>query len=767
MTAKVSENSVSQRHRVFISSIASLLLLALLSIAVARAAEEESFMLAGEDSFSLEGESVEGEKKTFNSYIEFGGLYNNSDSQKLGEYSGLNRAGGYVIGNFDIQQRDAYDSDSASFWRLKGTDLGLDSRFISAEYGQQGTYRLFLAYDQLPHHQLDGAKTPFAGVGTDYLNLPENWVPGVTTSTMTWLNDSLKSVEIGTERRKYKGGFILDLARQWRVKLVIQHEDKDGLEATGAVMGVSGFNPLSIVAPKPIEQETNDVDMQLAFNGEKLQTQLAYHLSLFDNHINAFSWENPYQLSLPSVTGYLDNIGSLSTAPDNQAHKISLSAAYRLAAKTRLNGSFAYGLMLQDNPYLAYTVNPLLAVDNPLPRQAADAKSETLHAKLVLTTVPIKNVNIRSSYVYDQRANNTPMEDYAVLRNDSENQNTRLNSPTIRTNLPYGRKQHRFKIDTGYRFLAKNKLTVGYAYERNNRDYAEVEQTDEHKTHIKLASRFLNTLNGWVKYEYIRRAAAEYQGDALFLESHTEQYLASVPASVRFENDPLIRQYNLADVRRNKVSVALNWLPLAPLSIALNGHYNQDDYSQSELGLVYANNFSGTVDFNYVINVELSLYSFYAYEYFQNQQDGYTRFSNAELFLPRDPAQFWQVDTFDKIHTLGLGIDWIVINDTFDFQLDYTYSDALTKTDVGQGNVQSGDSIADLKTKLHSVNLRANYHILENVRLQLSYRYELFKTDDFALDNISPDSMDEVLSLGNNSPDYNAHVVGLSAFYDF
>ena len=65
MTTKVSENSVSQRHRVFISSIASLLLLALLSIAVARAAEEESFMLAGEDSFSLEGESVEGEKKTF------------------------------------------------------------------------------------------------------------------------------------------------------------------------------------------------------------------------------------------------------------------------------------------------------------------------------------------------------------------------------------------------------------------------------------------------------------------------------------------------------------------------------------------------------------------------------------------------------------------------------------------------------------------------------------------------------------------------------
>ncbi len=742
-----------------INTITSLFLIVLFSNPVANA-EEDSFML---DDDLEKSEEV----KDFDSYIELGGLYSNSDSQKFGEYSGLNQKQGYVIGNFAIQHRDAYDSGGTEVWNITGTDLGYDSRSLSAKYEQQGRYKLFFKYDQLPHNQLDSARTPFKGIGTDYLHLPDTWIRDATTTGMTLLNDSLKNVAMGTERQKYNGGFKLNLTKQWNFKLVLQHEKKEGLKATGGVIGISGFNPLAIVAPKPIDQETNNVDVQLAFNGEKGQVQLGYHLSLFDNHTNSFSWQNPYQLRLPSSSGFLDNVGTLSVAPDNQAHKISLSAAYRLSSKTRLNGSLSYGLMHQDSPYIGYTANPLLTVNNPVPRQNTDAKVETLHANLVFTTRPIKNVDIRSSYTYDQRNNNSPMDNYFILRNDSENQITQLSSQTIRTNLPYGRKQHRFKIDTGYRFLAKNKLSIGYAYERNDRDFAQVDHTDEHNAHIKLASSFLNNLNGWAKYEYIVRNAAEYNGEALYLQSHSQRYLSTVPESMRFENDPLIRQYNLADKKRNKVSFSVNWLPSDLLNIGFNGSYSQDDYNKSKLGLIYSDNYNGTLNLDYSINENLSLYSFYSYEYFQNQQHGYARFSNAELLSTRDPDKFWQVETVDKIHTVGLGIDWNIIKDTFDLQLDYTYSHALTETGTEQRNDLNGEPLPDLKTKLHSLNVRANYRFLENMRFQLSYQYEFFRTVDFALDTISPDSIDKVLSLGNSSPDYNAHVVGVSVFYVF
>ncbi len=738
----------------------SLFIITLLTNTVVIAEEEDSFMLDDEPETSPE-------EKNDSNYIEIGGLYSDTNSSKLGEYSGLTDRQGYVIGSLNIQQRDAYDSETAQFWWLTGDNLGLDSRSIQAEYGQQGSYKLFFEYDQLPHHTLVKAKSPFNNIGSDNLRLPDDWVPGITTEQMTQLNDRLKNIEFGTERKKYNGGFSVDLTDNWNIKLVLQHEDKEGLEAKGAVMGISGFNPLSIVVPKPVDQESNDLDMTIAFNGEKSQVQLRYHLSLFDNHYASLNWDNPYQLRLPSESGFLDNVGGLSVAPDNQAHKISLSAAYRLAAKTRLSGSFSYGLMSQDSSYIGYTVNPLLTVNTPLPRQSADAEVETLHANLVFTTVPMKNMDIRSSYVFDQRDNNTPRADYAVLRNDSENQITQSNSQTIRNNLPYGRQQHRFKIDAGYRLLPQTKLSIGYGFERNERDYSQVEHTDEHNSHIKLTSHPLNTLNSWIKYEYIIRNSSEYNGDVLFLESHAQRFLATLPEQLRFENDPLIRPSNLADRKRNKVSFSINWLPLDALSIGFSGSYSNNNYIKTKIGLTASDSFNGTLDINYTLNEALSLYSFYSYEHFQNQQDGYSRFSNAELLLTRDPDKYWQVDTEDKIHTVGLGIDWQMIENTLDFQLDYTFSKAATETDTEQQNSLDSSPLPDLKTTLHSVNLRANYLLMENTRLQLSYRYEFFKTTDFALDNIAPDSINEVLGLGNVSPDYNAHVIGISIFYEF
>ena len=343
-------------------NVATVIFLAsLFCVSVVRA-EEDDFMLNDDDSFMLDDEEAEDvvEIHSYSSYIEFGGLYSSSDSAKFGEYTGLDQQPGFVIGNFNIQQRDAYDSEGTEFWQMTGTDLGLDSRSVQAEYGKQGHFRLFFEYDQLPHNQLVNARTPFNGVDTEHLQLPDTWGAGATTAEMTLLNDSLHNVAIGTERRKYNGGFSLALSKTWNVKMLIQHEDKDGLTATGGVMGVSGFNPLAIVAPKPIDQETNEVDMSLAYSGEVAQVELRYHLSLFDNHIDSFSWQNPYQLRLPSAAGYLDSVGGFSVDPDNQSHKISLSGAYRLAATTRLSGNFSYGLMRQDNQRINFINVPKL-----------------------------------------------------------------------------------------------------------------------------------------------------------------------------------------------------------------------------------------------------------------------------------------------------------------------------------------------------------------------------------------------------------------------
>src|ERR1035437_11132759 len=69
-------------------------------------------------------------------------------SFKYGEYNGLEKKGAYGIGNVDLRGGAAYDSDSAQRWRLKGADLGLETRSLQGEYGEQGRFGLNFGYDE-------------------------------------------------------------------------------------------------------------------------------------------------------------------------------------------------------------------------------------------------------------------------------------------------------------------------------------------------------------------------------------------------------------------------------------------------------------------------------------------------------------------------------------------------------------------------------------------------------------------------------------------
>ncbi|MGR8979502.1 MAG: MtrB/PioB family outer membrane beta-barrel protein [Gammaproteobacteria bacterium] len=105
------------------------------------AADEENM------DFSLDSapvsQALEPSNPLYTSEIELGGGYNTEDSFKFGQYSGLENRGGFVIGNLHIQLRADYNGNSTDYWKLDGRNLGLSSRSIRGEYGQQGKGKLF------------------------------------------------------------------------------------------------------------------------------------------------------------------------------------------------------------------------------------------------------------------------------------------------------------------------------------------------------------------------------------------------------------------------------------------------------------------------------------------------------------------------------------------------------------------------------------------------------------------------------------------------
>ncbi len=141
-------------------------------------------------------------EKGFSGHVEIGAGYLSDDAFKFGEYTGLVDEGGFAIASGEARYRD----EDANFFDLSAYDLGLDSRALATAGGSQGTYRLHLRYDELPHNVSDSGRTPFAGAGGNDLTLPAGWVDAGTTAGMTELSASLRTVELATERKRRTTG---------------------------------------------------------------------------------------------------------------------------------------------------------------------------------------------------------------------------------------------------------------------------------------------------------------------------------------------------------------------------------------------------------------------------------------------------------------------------------------------------------------------------------------------------------------------------------
>lgn len=515
------------------------------------------------------------------------------------------------------------------------------------------------------------------------------------------------------------------------------------------------------VLPRPVNQATNDVSAELNYSNLKSQFSVRYHLSHFDNNLDGLTWQNPYSLTR---SAYPDH-GRISLEPDNQAHQVSLNFGHRFDNTTRLSGIFSYSWMLQNQNFLPYTVNPVLTVSNPLPRKSANAEANNLHGNLTFTARPIKNSDIRARYIYTERDNQTPMSLYSILRNDSENQDTNPNSALNRFNLPYGYRRHKMQFDAGYRLLTTTKVVAGYDFERFERDYAEVASTNEHTGRITLTTSPFHFLNTRLEYAHSRRDGSAYRDNRLFIDSHTQNFLETLPIEQRFSNNPALRRFQYSDRVRNKMTAGFTVVPTDKITMGVTSYYTHDDYN-AVFGLSKQERFSGTFDINYAFSEKLNFHSFYTQEYFLSKQNGFELRSTLAAMPPLDPNNFWLLDNQDNVYTVGTGLNWIIIENKLDIELNYLFSRAVTEIDPRRNNPET-IALPNINTDIHSLFVHSNYRLRENMRLRFSYRFESFQTKDFARDQVGPGTIADVISLGSSSPDYIAHVAGVSMILNF
>ena len=642
------------------------------------------------------------------------------DSYKFGEYSGLNEQGGFFVGNTDLYYRD----QDASYVNLSASDLGLDSRSVSIEGGLQGNYKLFLNYDEIPHLISDSARTPYIGSGSELLTLPTTWVPGGTTGAMTELATSLQKVDLETQRKRMGVGFSISPDSPWGYDVKYRHETKEGIKRTSGSFYVNATQ-----LPEPVDYVTDEVDASVSYNTKKWQANLAYYGSTFRNNNTSLIWDNAYT---PSVAGAVE--GERALPPDNQFHQIVISAGYELSDRTRVSGDLAIGRMEQDDNLLAATQNATTFPGSlsSASTSSANAEVDTLDAKFKITSMPSDKLRLNAAYSYNDRDNQTPQSVYDWVTTDSY-------LATPRTNLPYSFTKAELNLNADYQVKKGTKLGVGYDMDTHERTFQDIDKTTE------------NTLWGRLRVRSIEK---------LFLEfklSHGERDASTYTAVP--EIDPpqniLLRKYNMADRVRDTVGLNANITPQSEYTFGFNIDVSRDDYDKSDLGLTDSREFSVSGDVTAMLSEETSMYFTLGYEKIESTQAGSATFSTAD----------WTANNDDAIDTMSLGITHVLIEDKLDVGADYTKSRSTGKVAVNTG--ASDPQFPELTTDLDSIKLYANYHLKKEISLRFDYWYERYNADDWAVDGVSPDTIPNVLSFGEESPSYGINVIKMSMRYKF
>jgi MtrB/PioB family decaheme-associated outer membrane protein len=635
------------------------------------------------------------------------------DSFKFGEYTGLTEKGGYLVGNADVRSRD----QDAGYWNLKVTDIGLDSRELQAETGKQGKYGLFFQYDELPHFISDSASTPFSGTGGNALTLPLGWVRAGTTAGMTALAGSLHDVDLDTKRKRVGLGarFITD--SNWEYAVKVRHETKEGTMRIG---GAFFFTTTQLVMP--VDYTTDQIDVSASYASAKWQTRLSYYGSTFSDGNDALTWQNPFTaLAVGADTG------QLALPPDNEFHQIAAAAGYQFSERTRGTADIAFGRMTQNDSFLAPTTNGSLAVP-ALPRGSLDGRVDTTNANLRLLSNVTKRLRLSATYAYDDRNNKTPQSTYTWVTTDTF-------VAAARTNLPYSFTHSALKLRGDYRLTSKIKTSAGADYDTHERTFQEVDKTRETSIWGKVISRAKDNVDLTLKVAHADREVSNYQ----------------VVPEISPPENPLLRKYNMADRKRDSAGLRADITPTDTVAVGFGLDVSADDYPNSTIGLISGNDINISVDTSISIGRKTSLQIFANHEQISSMQAGF------------DGAD-WAAQNEDTVDTAGIGVKHTALRNKLDVGADYSVSHARGEITVTSGTPMS---FPDLTTRLNTVRLYANYRLRKNLSVHGALAYEHYRTDDWMLDGVAPNTIGNALTLGEVAPSYHAGVITLFTRYTF
>jgi hypothetical protein len=133
-----------------------------------------------------------------------------------------------------------------------------------------------------------------------------------------------------------------------------------------------------------------------------------------------------------------------------------------------------------------------------------------------------------------------------------------------------------------------------------------------------------------------------------------------------------------------------------------------------------------------------------------------------------DSTRNWDQDETTDVDTVGIGAEWIGLDERLTLRADYAFSWVKERIDIRVGpGLTTPSPFPDDRTFFHDVSFSAQYEIREGWTGRFGYRFEFLDENDFAYEDVTPTTLSQVLGLGQSTPDFAAHLFSFSIQYEF
>ena len=630
------------------------------------------------------------------------------DSARFGDYTGRTERGWQP----DLAGLWRYrNAETTEGWDVRADRLGLDSRSFSIGGGEQGRYRVGIDFESVPHTLARETMTPFRG--DDGLRLPAGWTKAGSTGGMSDLDASLHGVAL--EQRRDRAGLAFAYKPREPVDLQFSYR-RDTIDGSRAVGGSFLIESSQLV--QPVNQTLDRLDASAAYHNTLGALQLALTASRFSNHVDALAWQNPYNPLSPGAT-----MGQLGSAPDNDAHRISLSAASNPAWPLQLSGQLALGRLSQDERFVPATVNASLPT--ALPRASLDGRVDTTFASARAAYSPWRPLRISADVLHDERDNRTPVASYTQVVMDTFTGSVRQNAP-----YDFTRNRWRFSIEE------RTRLRLGAGVEEDRRERRLATALDTHERTLWLRA-------GW---------RAPFGADLRLRLARADRDGADAAAAA--SENTLMRAFQASDRRRDELRADASFPLGSRVSASMNIASVRSRYPDTQVGR------RGQREIGYGAQLAVQPTTEISASVFASRRKQDTAQAGSDNFSAPD----WAADQKDVSTAAGLQLARHR-EGGLDFGADYTFSgyDGAVALDVGS----IGMGFPTLVTHLQEARFFSAVEVRPQLTLRMDVLYQRFVAHDWSLDGVAPDTVANLLALGLGTESGEASAAILSMRYRF